>query len=59
MARFVNWNLLKSKLDCLYNPVKLVCDGYEVTFVLEPIDQFENRIMTYINDVYKEDVGGK
>lgn len=47
------WNIVKKKLERLYDPVKLDCDGYELTLVLVRNGQFKNEIQIYVNGFFK------
>jgi hypothetical protein len=47
------WKVVEENLKVLYHPVKLNCDGYEVTLILEQTGQFKNAIMVYIDGVVK------
>lgn len=44
-----DWKRIEAKLRDFFNYVKLVCDGYELTLVLQRIGQFSNAIAVYIN----------
>ncbi len=48
-----DWDKVEERLQHLYYPVKLNCDGYEVTLMLERRNQFKNVIMVYVNGVIK------
>ncbi|MTI82719.1 MAG: hypothetical protein FH756_02230 [Firmicutes bacterium] len=48
-----DWDKVKERLHHLYDPVKLNCDGYEVTLMLERQGQFKNGIMVYVNGMFK------
>lgn len=48
------WKEADEKLKLFYNTVKLNCDGYQVTLVLEHIGQFQNAIMVYVNGKFEE-----
>ncbi|WP_284641206.1 hypothetical protein [Paenibacillus silviterrae] len=47
------WKEVEKKLLSLYNQVKLLCDGYELTIMLERSGQFKNHISIYINEQIK------
>lgn len=47
------WKEVEESLAILWSPVKLKCDGYEVTFILERISQMKNAILFYIGGVCK------
>lgn len=47
------WKEVENSLAVLWAPVKLRCDGYEVTFILERISQMKNAILLYIGGVCK------
>lgn len=44
-----DWKGIEERLKFLESPVKLNCDGYEITLVLQRISQFSNAIMVYVN----------
>ncbi len=44
-----DWKDIEQRLKELYRSVKLVCDGYELTLVLQRIGQFHNAITVYID----------
>ncbi|MDP4092580.1 MAG: hypothetical protein Q8920_04395 [Bacillota bacterium] len=48
-----DWKEVDKKLHSFYNTVKLKCDGYEVSLVLERLNQFKNAIVVYINGAIK------
>ena len=48
-----DWKEIEEKLRSLFNQVKLMCDGYEITLRLERVSQFENRIRVYVNGFIK------
>jgi hypothetical protein len=47
------WKMVEEKLKSFYNIVKLKCDEYELSIVLERYGQFRNVLMVYINGVSK------
>lgn len=48
-----DWKEVEESLKNFWSPVKLKCDGYELTLSLERINQFKNGIMVYVNGVMK------
>lgn len=48
-----DWKDIEEKLKGIYCPVKLICDGYELTLVLERYNQYRNVISIYVNGVRK------
>jgi hypothetical protein len=44
-----DWKDIDKKLNHFYGQVKLICDGYEVTFMLQRRNQFHNVISLYVN----------
>ncbi|EES73465.1 hypothetical protein POTG_01760 [Paenibacillus sp. oral taxon 786 str. D14] len=44
-----DWKDIERRLKGFYDPVKLVCDGYELTLILQRTGQFTNAIAVYIN----------
>ncbi|EJL38961.1 hypothetical protein PMI08_05245 [Brevibacillus sp. CF112] len=44
-----DWKDIEQSLKELYRSVKLICDGYELTLVLQRIGQFRNAIAVYID----------
>lgn len=44
-----DWAEVEERLKSLHSAVKLMCDGFEVTCVLERIGQFKNAIVVYVN----------
>ncbi|OAB36488.1 hypothetical protein PMSM_07275 [Paenibacillus macquariensis subsp. macquariensis] len=44
-----DWKDIEQKLMGLYNRAILICDGYELSIVLERRDQFKNVIRIYVN----------
>lgn len=47
------WKKAEEELKCLFNPVKLTCDGYKVTIILVRTDQFKNALAVYVNGEIK------
>lgn len=47
------WKKMEATLIHLGHPVRLECDGYRVSFVLERLNQFQNRILFYVDGVFK------
>lgn len=46
-----DWKNIEQELIRLYNRVVLICDGYDLTLVLERHGQFRNVIAIYVNGV--------
>lgn len=44
-----DWKEIEHKLKGFYDPVKLICDGYELTLLLQRNGQFKNIIAAYVN----------
>ncbi|MDR9503391.1 hypothetical protein RI662_03625 [Brevibacillus agri] len=44
-----DWKDIEQRLKGFYDSVKLICDGYELTLVLQRIGQFHNAIAVYID----------
>lgn len=44
-----DWKDIEQRLKGFYDSVKLICDGYELTLVLQRIGQFRNAIAVYID----------
>jgi hypothetical protein len=47
------WKEVEEKLKSFYNGVRLKCDGYELSIMLERMGQFKNCLMIYINGELK------
>ncbi|SDI49901.1 hypothetical protein [Paenibacillus naphthalenovorans] len=46
-----DWKDIEQKLKSFYRKVVLVCDGYELTLILERYNQYRNVISFYVNGV--------
>ena len=47
------WVRVENALKSMYSFVKLNCDGYEVKLSLQPVSQFKNAIVPFINGTLK------
>ena len=47
------WKEIEGKLQCLWTPVKLRCDGYEVYLTLVRVNQFKNAIRVYVDGYFR------
>jgi len=47
------WQEIEEKLKSLYSPVRLNCDGYHVTLMLDRISKFKNAITVYVDGRFK------
>ncbi len=43
------WNKVEEELKHFYNPIKLNCDGYEITIILQQLKPMKNGIVLYVN----------
>lgn len=48
-----DWKEIEQRLKDFYHQVKLICDGYEVTLMLQRLDQFRNAIAVYVNGKFE------
>lgn len=48
-----DWEIVKIRLERLYTPIKLNCDGYELTLILVRDGQFSNYIQFYVNGKFR------
>lgn len=53
MITIEQWKEIEEKLKFLHIPVKLKCDGYEVTILLQRISPMKNALAIYINGYMK------
>lgn len=48
-----DWAKVETALRSMYSFVRLDCDGYEVKLSLQPVSQFKNAIVPFINGTLK------
>lgn len=44
-----DWKEAEERLKSFWSPVRLKCDGYDITLRLERLDQFKNGILVCVN----------
>ena len=49
------WKRIENKLKSFYDFVKLKCDNYEITLVLQRISQYQNAIAVYVDGKIKSE----